>query len=90
MRKTRWESLIKRKNELLEIQNAEQAELLKAVIAYTGRLNKVLVPAVCAIRRELDLPFDDGAYHELMERHTDDMIGAMEALMRDLEGAADE
>ena len=46
---------------------SRQFEYIKECISESIRLSPLLVPAVCAVRKELELPFSEEMYIEMIE-----------------------
>lgn len=64
----RCNEYISKINELQKIINQEQIQLSLECFEASKEVSEYFIPAVSAIRKEMDIPFDERAYRELLQK----------------------
>lgn len=65
--------------------NKYQKELMVVCTREALELAELVVPAVISIRRELDMPFDEDAYRELMKNQSIEAEGVIKSFLSEVE-----
>jgi hypothetical protein len=83
-RADQWQVLATKRNELVKARDIQWVARFRDCISHARRLHEVIVPVVCAIRREMRLPFDERAYERSVEAHGNAVVRAMESALYEM------
>lgn len=84
----RINGFLKRRETLQANLNAKQMEFLQKCVSEELSLNRILLPAILAVRTELELPINKTVYTEVVEEGVKKQEAALRQFLNDLHGYA--
>lgn len=60
--------LLEKRNQLIEINGKEQIQLANECFRASRKVSEYFAPAINSVREEMDIPFDEEAYRNTIEK----------------------